>query len=571
MRNNRSSIFSFIACAVFLFYTCFSFYPKWTKAGTEATISWDVSGYYWYLPTVFIYKDIRHQSFGDSIASKYTPAPDFQQSYVLPNGNRVINYTCGMAVMYLPLFAAAHIAAPALGYPPDGFSTPYQFALQAGSLLVALLGLWQFRKLLLLYYNDTVTALMLLLLTFGTNYLNYSAIDGAQTHTWLFTLYVLLLLNTHHFYNRQTIKYALRIGAICGLMLLTRPSEIIAILIPLLWGMEHISSAGIKKQLRFLNMQRNKILLAACVVTVIGIVQVIYWYYVAGKPFVYSYQDHGFSWLHPHFYDYMFSYRSGWLVYTPLLMLSFAGIIPFVKYGKHKVAILCFFAINLYIVSAWDVWWYGGTGGRAMLQSYPVILFPMAALLQYVMQRRILLWCLAPFLLLFTYFNIWFTYNAHAGEGLYDPEGMSGPYFWAVAGKWHVNKEAQKLKDTDELFTGTPQNLTAVYSNTFENDTVFNPALPPIESLRSLYIKPHSTSPAYTFPVNTGTAIWIRVQATFKCNQKELTVWKMLQLVVQLNNKENTIKQRILRIHRMIDKGETKYLFRHQTACRSCR
>jgi hypothetical protein len=41
-----------------------------------------------------------------------------------------------------------------LGYLADGFSTPYQLAMQLGALLMCLLGLWYLRKLLLEYYKD---------------------------------------------------------------------------------------------------------------------------------------------------------------------------------------------------------------------------------------------------------------------------------------------------------------------------------------------------------------------------------------------------------------------------------
>jgi hypothetical protein len=48
-------------------YTAFIFYPKWKQSGVEATISWDASGYYMYLPALFIYQDIKTCSFKDSV------------------------------------------------------------------------------------------------------------------------------------------------------------------------------------------------------------------------------------------------------------------------------------------------------------------------------------------------------------------------------------------------------------------------------------------------------------------------------------------------------------------------
>jgi hypothetical protein len=152
--GNKLSRYSWLLCALVICYTGFFFYPRWQQPRTEAAISWDVSGYYWYLPSVFIYHDIKHQAFKDSIINKYHPADNFPQGMKLENGNYVMKYSSGMALMYLPFFLAAHVSAGPLRYPADGFSKPYQFAIQFGGLLIAIIGLWYFRKLLLNYYSS---------------------------------------------------------------------------------------------------------------------------------------------------------------------------------------------------------------------------------------------------------------------------------------------------------------------------------------------------------------------------------------------------------------------------------
>ncbi len=554
---------SYSLCTLFMLYACFFFSPKWHHKGGEAVIGWDVSGYYWYLPSVFIYHDLKHQAFGDSIVKKYEPTPAFEQSYVLENGNRVNNYSSGMALMYLPLFTIAHISAKPLGYPADGFSVPYQFALQIGSLLIALIGIWYFRRLMLMFYEDKVVALLLLLLVVGTNYLNYTAIDGSQTHNWLFTLYVFLLLNTISFYKTPSYKYAIRIGLLCGLAILIRPSEMIAVLIPVLWGMERISLNAISTKLNFLLQHIKKLAAASVCVILVGSVQVAYWMYVAGKPFVYSYVGKTFSWKHPHFADYMFSFRSGWVTYTPMVFLVLLGVIPFLFKGKNKVAILAFFAVNLYIVCAWDIWWYGGTGGRAMIQSYPIIFFPFASLLQLMFEKKILKWILTPAMLVFAYFNLWFTYNAHAGEGLYDSQGgMTNQYFWRVVFRYHIPENVKKLKDTNELFDGEPKNMKLLYENHFEDqDSLFNPAQPALEGQKSIFIKGHFISPEYGFNYSEKNADWVRVQARFHCIYKEWDAWRMTQLVVRLKYNNKLVKEKILRVHRFIDYNETKDIY----------
>ena len=261
--QNRLSFFAYICCAIAICYGTTFFYPRWKVTGTESTISFDVSGYYWYLPSAFIYHDIKHQAFKDSILQKYRPSNAvFVQGTRLENGNYVMKYSSGMAVMYLPFFTLSHLAAIALGYPQDGFSLPYQIGIQYGGLLVFFIGLWYLRRLLLLFYDDRVVAIVLALLVFGTNYLEFSAIDSGMSHCWLFTVYVFLILNTIYFYRLFEVKYAIRIGLLVGLAMLTRPTDAIACLIPILWGMEHISLVSIGKQVKLFVAHYQPLLLA---------------------------------------------------------------------------------------------------------------------------------------------------------------------------------------------------------------------------------------------------------------------------------------------------------------------
>ena len=555
-RSNRLSLYMYWCCIVLMCFASFFFYPRWKQSGTEAAISWDVSGYYWYLPSAFIYHDIKHQGFKDSILNKYRPTnTEFMQGMKLDNGNYVMKYASGMAVMYLPFFTAAHLVAGALGYPRDGFSAPYQFAIQFGGLFMALIGLWYFRKLLLIFYNDKVVAIVLLLLVFGSNYLNYSSIDCGMSHSWLFTVYVFLLLNTIYFYRSFEVKYAIRIGLLAGLATLTRPTDIISCLIPLLWGMDNLLPATIKKQCLILVRNYKALLLAVvCALCVLSI-QLIYWKYVSGHWLVYSYQGQKLYFRSPNFMDYTFSYRSGWLVYSPLLILAFIGIIPFLWKGHNKVAIITFFLLNYYIVCAWNIWWYGG---RAMIQSYPVLFFCIAALVNAVLSRKALAWlCVLP-ALFFIYYNSWITYIYHKGD-LFDNDCMSEAYFWRIAGKWSAPSGIAVLKDNPDLFEGQPKNINTIYHNDFDTATgPFYDTLPGINGKVLALNKNNQVSPYYKFAFTGNQATWLRAQATFHCDEKEYEGWKMAQFIVRLIKKDSVIKERMIRVYRLLDNNQTR-------------
>ena len=135
---SRSTFIYAIICVVIL-STHYLYYPKWKKSSTEATLSWDVSGYYMYLPAIFIYKDIKQCGFFHDVRQKYRFTPDFQQAYRdHKSGNYVMKYSIGQALHYSPFFLIAHIwASNSEHYEADGFSLPYQFMISLGSLLIS--------------------------------------------------------------------------------------------------------------------------------------------------------------------------------------------------------------------------------------------------------------------------------------------------------------------------------------------------------------------------------------------------------------------------------------------------
>lgn len=196
-----------------------------------------------------------------------------------------------------------------------------------------------------------------------------------------------------------------------------------------------------------------------------------------------------------------------------------------------------------------------------MIQSYPVLFFFLAVLIDMLLKKKIAGIVAAPVILLFTYFNIWFTIQAHGGAYLYDPGGMTKSYYWAVAGRWKVSPQVQKLKDTDEIFEGSPKDMKLLYQNEFETDSLYNATQPAIAGNKSIFIRAHYYSPEYGFAYPKNNAEWIRVEATFHCLQKEWIDWRMLQMIVRTKHKGQVIKERILRVHRFLEDGNTKDLF----------
>ncbi len=530
-------------------YFQFVDYPKFQKEYTEATIGWDVSGYYMYLPATFVYKDLKKCEFRDDLIKNYKPTPNFQQAFRYSNGNFVMKYPIGMAIQYTPAFILAHTYCKITGqYPADGFSFPYQLMISLGSFFVALLGLYFLRKILLEYFSEQTVAVTLIALVAGTNYLNQAAVDNAMTHNYLFTLYVLIVYFTIRFYKEPKTRTTLLLGALCGLATITRPTELISVIIPFIWVLNIFSKEAIIERFHFLKKHFTKIIGAVVMVILVGCIQLIYWKYAGGDWIIYSYEDQGFNWLDPYIWECLFSYKAGWLTYTQIMTFALVGFIPLFFYQKKIFfGVTVFSFLFMYLAFAWDIWWYGGAlGQRTMVQAYPVLIFAFAGFVDWIFRMPLLL-RLATWIVMggCVYLNFWFTHYAHQGQAVF-PGQMTEAYYWRTVGRNDIPEETQKLLDTEEIYEGGRRNITLVYSALMDTTAMLNKTI--------------QRSPEFIFPYKGG-ADWLRVSADFKITWKEWEYWRMTQFILRFKNKDNIVKERMIRLHRFLWENNERNIY----------
>ncbi|MDI9319125.1 MAG: hypothetical protein QM530_01505 [Phycisphaerales bacterium] len=346
--------------------------------------TWDAFGYYMYLPSAIIYKDTKALKWVPKIDSQYqVTGGNFYQAIPLEKGNYTNKYLCGVSILQLPYFLVGHTFAYLLAYPPDGFSPPYQYAIMFGAIFWAMIGFVFLRKVLLRYFDDGVTAATLLLIVLCSNLIQYIAIDAAQSHVYIFSLYALVLWLTVKWHDKPLFTDAFLIGIVCGLATIARPTEMIILFIPLLWGMNTPES---KKEKWALVAQHKKQILLCCVGGFIALApQLFYWHYTTGT-WVY---DVGSKWyfFNPWFRVLVGS-EKGWFIYTPIAIAMVLGLFWIKKYPFQK-SVITFCVLNIWIIIAWADWRYGGSySTRALTQSYPVFALALAAVLNRVMSKK---------------------------------------------------------------------------------------------------------------------------------------------------------------------------------------
>ena len=345
---------------------------------SRSVIAWDVVGYYSYLPATFIDKDLKLEfitprNHEQHYGIRYAYLDDAQ-------GHHVFKYPMGMAVLYAPFFLTAHLLAGPLGYAADGYSEIYHVFIEYSGLFYLLFGLIFLRRLLRQYYSETVTAISLFTIFFGTNLLCYATIDAAMSHAYSFSLFASLLYGIARYYRDPKWYRILIIGALLGLLILVRPPNVLFGMVILFFGINRFSD--LRPRFLFLVAQYRHALLLVLTVFLVVLPQFLYWHYVTGHYLVFSYGEEGFFFNKPQLWECLLGFRKGWLIYSPVFFFAIAGLFAMRKQrskdflSSHLAIVPLFF----YIVASWWCWWYGGSFGlRPMIDLYPLLCFPLAA------------------------------------------------------------------------------------------------------------------------------------------------------------------------------------------------
>lgn len=421
--------FSKLAYALIIIYMLSSYnvWRTWLGEGGHPFYS-DVNVYYSYLPALFVHGDLTFS---------------FPNNYWMvqaENGNVVMKSTMGMAYMYMPFFLVGHGIAKLTGAPATGYSKPYAWSVYYGTLLYMMLGLYFLRKALRRYFSEVATGITLLAVYLGTNLMFYNLGTGEMTHGYLFSIYGVLIYKLIRWNDTGAYRHLYMIAFLCGLACVIRSVEVftLALIVPF-FGVTN--KASFNKRFNELFAHPLKLLLAILLFIIPMIPQAIYWKIITGNWFFYSYPGEKFFFDNPKLFDFLFSYRKGWFVYTPMMILAVAGLFYLRKFAKEWMFILPItLIVVLYVLSSWWTWWYGGGYGmRAMIQFYAFLAFPMAALFEHMQQSTPLKWSRNLIVVAFIWYSLLQSYQYKKVYIHWD--SMSKDTYWLIFGKKSLTQE----------------------------------------------------------------------------------------------------------------------------------
>jgi hypothetical protein len=449
---------------------------------SEKEISWDVLGYYLYLPATFIY----HQPMLNDTGwlKKINDEKDLTGTLYMVSSNDegqpMYFFLMGMALFYLPFFLLAHFLSFLFGFPMDGFSPPYQYTLVFGGIIYTIIGLIYLRKILRKYFSEIVSSFILLIVVFGTNYIHHLTLKNLETVNVLFMLVCIILWNTIRWHEEYKFRNMLTIGIGITLMGLVKPSEILIVILPLLWNVT--SRLEFKSKLRQLLTYRKQVLITLGICVLIAIPQMAYWYIKTGRIIYDTYKNPGvgLDLFSPHILNTLFSYRKGWLVYTPVMIFFLIGFIFLYRQNRRIfAAITVYFLVSFYIIASWTEWWYGaGFSIRPLITTYPVLAICLGYFLLFAWKLnrylKVALGLIFALLVAFNQFQ-WWQFKHY----IIDPYRTTKAYYWASFLKTSVSDKDKELLLVERSFTGENKfNDEADYkSHLFLNDSFDNSAI----------------------------------------------------------------------------------------------
>jgi len=348
----------------------------------------DGYSYYVYLPAWFIHGDPGLSAVARDCCGGEFPA--FTAIIRWPGTNQWVNaHPIGVAVLQTPFFLIGHGLTKWSNISPDGFTMYYQHAAGLSGLAWTIAGLYMLRRLLRRNFSDRVTAATLVTLFLGTGLYHYATYDSSYSHVYSFFLFATFLYLTELWWTDRRSRWELSIlvGVVAGLIVLTRHTNALFLLMFPLYGVSTLAS--LRGAVSSLAARWRELAAIAIAGALVMLPQLLIYFRATGRFLVSSYGDLGFNFTSPHLWGVLFSVQKGLFFWSPLLLLAVAGWIRGHKATRPFVAgALVVMAIDIYLIASWWDWQFGSSyGHRGFIDTLPLFALGLASLFEWSTER----------------------------------------------------------------------------------------------------------------------------------------------------------------------------------------
>jgi hypothetical protein len=363
-----------IALIIFIFVSIAGFLTL--NFPTPIKIEGDGVFYYSWLHTVFFDRDI---DIGNQLAhyASYDQGSQWfiENSIKTPTEMTPNPYAFGSAIIWSPAIAVAHGVLLVLPtpWPADGFSLPYVLVINLLSLVFGVVAGFFVYKTLRFWFTVEQSFLAVTALIFATPWIYYQQLEPFMSHLpslMLVSLWWYLLVRQ---YQKQKTSLWL-VGVVTFLMVVTRWQHLLFLIayVPLLWSMRY----EYKKAIPIVTALTIPVLMW------LGL-QAQIWHTLYGSYFL---TPQGSRFVRPEFHGLytLFSSNRGLLLWSPVLVFSFAGLLPLWEYSKSlALAVIGTFVLQWVLNSSLnDLGGGDAFGGRRFIETLPFLAVPLVILFQ---------------------------------------------------------------------------------------------------------------------------------------------------------------------------------------------
>lgn len=310
-------------------------------------------------------------------------------------------YAIGPAILWLPFFLVAHLIAHigqwlGMGIIPDGYGYLYQGAISIGSIVYGALGFLLAYRTSQRWFSVSASLSAIVLLWLASNAFYYMVFEPSMAHmVSLFSVAFLLTIWAEHIRQADPPKriWAIVLGVASGLVALVRLQDSVMLALPYGTILLHVLLAWRNGQVSRAWHWLGFGCVAGAVAMVVFTPQLLAWQILYGSWVVSPYlQDHNpaFYWLTPQITGVLFSTFHGLFSWHPIYLFALLGL-PILLDRDRGLAIgmAAALSLNIYLVAAWWAWWQGDSfGGRMFLSVTWIWVIGLAALLDWLRQRR---------------------------------------------------------------------------------------------------------------------------------------------------------------------------------------
>jgi Dolichyl-phosphate-mannose-protein mannosyltransferase len=310
---------------------------------------------------------------------------NINQNQFTATGHLDNHFTIGPAILWAPFLVTAHLFVEASHIfgsqvSADGFSSPYRIAMALGTALYGFLSVWFSFLLAKKYCGEKWAFLAALGIWFASSLPVYMYFNPSWAHAHSAFVAALFLWYWDRTRTERSVAQWLILGAIAGLMMDVYYISAVLLIVPLMESL-----MGYWKRLKAGEIGRAKKLFVSNVIFVTAILVAFTPTLITKKIIYGSYWNFGYTerwfWKSPALLKVCFSSEHGLFSWTPILVLSVAGLFLLRRYDRDLSVFLSGgFLVFLYAIGCYENWaGISSFGNRFFISLTPLFVLGLAS------------------------------------------------------------------------------------------------------------------------------------------------------------------------------------------------